>query len=80
MPTTFAVQQRYIETARSSATLIAQVGIQPLLTAQEVASGLSPAQTDQIAARLHGAGVSQEVTRIKVWNPDGTIVYSDNPA
>ena len=74
------VQQRYIETARSSATLIAQVGIQPLLTAQEVASGLSPAQTDQIAARLHGAGVSQEVTRIKVWNPDGTIVYSDNPA
>lgn len=74
------VQQRYLETARSSATLITQVGIQPLLNAQQVAGGLSPAEITQIDDKLQGAAVSQEVERIKVWNRDGRIVYSDNPA
>ena len=74
------VQQRYLETTRSSATLITQVGIQPLLNAQQVAGGLSPAEVGQIDNKLQGAAVSQEVDRIKVWNRDGRIVYSDNPA
>jgi signal transduction histidine kinase len=74
------VQQRYLETTRSSATLIAQVGIQPLLNAQQVAAGLSPAEITQIDDKLQGAAVSQEVDRIKVWNRDGRIVYSDNAA
>jgi signal transduction histidine kinase len=74
------VQQRYIETSRSSAALIAQVGIQPLLNAQQVAGGLSPADIAQTDDRLQGAAVSQELRRIKVWNRGGTIVYSDNHA
>lgn len=74
------VQQRYLETARSSATLITQVGIQPLLNAQQVAGGLSPAEIAQTDDKLQGAAVSQEVQRIKVWNRDGRIVYSDNPS
>ncbi len=74
------VQQRYLESARSGATLIAQVGIQPLLNAQEVSGGLSPAEIDQVDGKLQGAAVSQEVRRIKVWNRNGNIVYSDNRA
>jgi signal transduction histidine kinase len=74
------VQQRYLEATRSSAELIAQVGIQPLLNAQEVARGLTPAEVAQVDVRLQGAAVNQEVQRIKVWNPAGTIVYSDNRA
>lgn len=74
------VQQRYLDTARSSATLITHVGIQPLLNAQEVAGGLTPAEIAQVDAQLQGASVSDEVRRIKVWNRDGLIVYSDNPA
>jgi signal transduction histidine kinase len=74
------VQQRYLETARSSATLIAQVGIQPLLNQQEVANGLSSLEVAQVNDKLQGASVSNEVDRIKVWNRAGTIVYSDNPA
>jgi signal transduction histidine kinase len=72
------VQQRYLDTARTSATLITQVGIQPLFGTQQVTSGLSPAEVVQIDDKLQGAAVSQEVRRIKVWNRDGTIVYSDN--
>lgn len=72
------VQQRYLETARSSATLITQVGIQPLLNAQQLAGGLSQAEIAEIDDKLQGAAVSREVRRLKVWNRSGTIVYSDN--
>src|SRR4029077_4087574 len=74
------VQQRYLETARSSATLIAQVGIQPLLNRQQVTNGLSSSEMAQVNDKLQGAALSNEVDRIKVWNRAGTIVYSDNPA
>ena len=74
------VQQRYLETSRSSATLIAQVGIQPLLNAQQLGSGMSAIQIAEIDDKLQGAAVSQEVRRIKVWNRSGTIIYSDNHA
>jgi signal transduction histidine kinase len=74
------VQQRYIETTRSSATLITQVGIQPLLSVSQVANGLTPAEVAQMDVSLQGAAVSNEVRRIKVWNRAGVIVYSDNHA
>ena len=74
------VQQRYLETARTSGTLITQVGIQPLLSAQQVSAGLTPADILAIDGKLQGAAVSKDVRRIKVWNQDGTVVYSDNQA
>jgi signal transduction histidine kinase len=74
------VQQRYLESSRSSASLITQIGIQPLLNTQEMANGLSPAEVTQVDDKLQGAAVGQQVQRIKVWNRSGTIVYSDNRA
>ncbi|HSP08770.1 MAG TPA: HAMP domain-containing sensor histidine kinase [Candidatus Dormibacteraeota bacterium] len=74
------VQQRYLETARSSATLITQVGIQPLLNAQEISDGLTTNEIAEVDAKLQGASVSEQVRRLKVWNPKGVIVYSDNHA
>src|SRR3981189_2476738 len=65
------VQQRYLDTAHTSATLIAQVGIHPLLNQQQLTSGLSPAEVAQIDEKLQGAAVSEEVSRIKVWNRSG---------
>ncbi len=72
------VQQRYLDSSRTSATLITQVGVQPLLDAQQLANGLTPTEVSTIDQKLQGAAVSQEVRRIKVWNRAGTIVYSDN--
>lgn len=74
------IQQRYLQSARTSATLIAQAGVQPLLSEPSMQSGLTPTQIAQIDVRLQGAALSDEVMRLKVWNRAGTVVYSDNPA
>jgi len=74
------IQARYLATGRTSATLIAQAGVQPLLSEQDLAGGLTSAQVDQINQRLQGASLSDEVRRIKVWNRAGEVIYSDNPA
>jgi signal transduction histidine kinase len=72
------VQQRYLETSRTSATILAQVGVQPLFTENEIKGGLTSAALNEIDAKLQGAALSTEVQRLKVWNRQGTIVYSDN--
>ena len=74
------VQQRYLDSSRTSATLLTQVGVQPLLNSQQVANGLTAAEVATIDEKLQGAALSDEVTRLKVWNRSGTIVYSDNRA
>jgi len=72
------VQQRYLDTAEASATLLTQVGVQPLLTVQEVAGGLTPDEVATVDLKLQGAALSDEVRRLKVWNRTGMVVYSDN--
>ncbi len=72
------VQQRYLDTEHSSATLITQVGIQPLLNEQQMYRGMTSEEIAQTDQRLQGAKANNDVIRIKVWNRAGTIVYSDN--
>jgi signal transduction histidine kinase len=74
------IQARYLATGRTSATLIAQAGIQPLLNEAQMTSGLNRDQIAAIDLRLQGASLSDEVRRIKVWNRAGMVIYSDNPA
>ena len=74
------VQQRYLESSRVSATLLTQVGVQPLLNSQQVANGLTPAEVATVDQKLQGAALSDEVRRLKVWSRAGMIVYSDNHA
>jgi signal transduction histidine kinase len=74
------VQQRYLDTERSSATLITQVGIQPLLNEQQMFRGMTADEIAQTDHRLQSASLNQEVVRLKVWNDAGTVVYSDNHA
>lgn len=74
------IQQRYLASARNTGTLIVQAGVQPLLTPQELADGLTLDQVGQINDRLAGASLSDQERRLKVWNRAGTVVYSDNPA
>jgi signal transduction histidine kinase len=72
------VKQRYLDSAAASARLITQVGIQPLLSSGQLVSGLSSAEINEIDDRLQGASVGDQVRRLKVWNRNGTVVYSDN--
>src|SRR5256885_10650971 len=72
------IQQRYLETARSSGTLITQVAIRPILNPGELTDGLTAVQIAEVDDKLQGATVHQDVIRLKVWNRRGTVVYSDN--
>ncbi|HEX2682219.1 MAG TPA: HAMP domain-containing sensor histidine kinase [Candidatus Dormibacteraeota bacterium] len=72
------VQQRYLDSSQTSAILITQVGIQPLLTPAQLGNGLSNDEIIQIDEKLQGAASSQAVVRLKIYNNGGTIVYSNN--
>ena len=72
------LQQRYLDTAQSSGTLITQVAVRPLLNPGELSEGLTAVQIADVDDKLQGAAVHQDVRRIKVWNRSGTVVYSDN--
>ena len=74
------LQQRYLDTERSSATLITQVGVQPLLNEQQMYRGMTSDEIAQTDHRLQSASVNQEVVRLKVWNAAGNVIYSDNHA
>jgi signal transduction histidine kinase len=74
------VQERYLDSSRTSATLIATVGVQPLVTSPELRSGFTDAEITAIDQRLQGAALSKEVRRLKIWNRQGTVLYSDNHA
>lgn len=72
------VQQHHLDAARSSAELIADVVVQPLLEPGDLSGGMSTARIAQVDQRLHG--IASSVSRIKVWNKTGTVIYSDNAA
>src|SRR5207244_12785985 len=72
------LQQRYLDTAQSSATLITQVAVRPLLNPRELSEGLTAVQIADVDDKLQGAAVHQDVRRIKDWNRSGTGVYSDD--
>src|SRR5205814_676428 len=74
------VQQQHLDSARTNAVLLAQVGIQPLLDAGMLRAGFSEPETAEIDQRLQGAALSKEVRRLKIWSRNGTVLYSDNHA
>src|SRR2546430_17725940 len=49
------LQQRYLDTAESSGTLITQVAVRPLLNAGELSEGLTAVQIADVAEKLQGA-------------------------
>ncbi|HTG46133.1 MAG TPA: HAMP domain-containing sensor histidine kinase [Actinomycetota bacterium] len=71
------VRQRALANAVESTKLVATLGIQPQLSAGELTSGLSDRQIAELDRALAGAQGGQ-LARIKIWNRDATIVYSDD--
>ena len=64
-----------IRTARESAALISRGIVEPVLT-ERMLAGTDRAALDRIIRTrvLDGTNV-----RVKIWSPDGTILYSDEP-
>jgi putative nucleotidyltransferase with HDIG domain len=49
------------------------------LTAADLDAPLSGARYDEVHALIHSTLLSVDIVRIKIWNRDGLLVYSDDP-
>ena len=72
------VQKQHLDSARTNAVLLAQVGIQPLLDSGMLRAGFTDPEISELDHRLQGAALSKELRRLKIWNRNGTVLYSDN--
>jgi diguanylate cyclase (GGDEF)-like protein len=71
------IRTRALDGARNSALLVARSSVEPIVLRSDLRKPLRPGLQDDLAAsaqQLHGAGV----VRIKLWNLDGKVVYSDS--
>jgi diguanylate cyclase (GGDEF)-like protein len=68
---------RTLADADQSAQLIARMGIQPRLSPRDLRQGLTPAGIRTLDEQLSNRQVSRDLARIKIWNPQHRIIYSD---
>lgn len=61
-----------------AAQLIARIGIQPRLSPHDLRYGLDAQQIRGLDAQLRTGWVKQRLARIKIWNAQDTVVYSDD--
>ncbi|HXP36680.1 MAG TPA: EAL domain-containing protein [Solirubrobacteraceae bacterium] len=72
------VEAHSLSSASQSARLIANIGIQPRLTAQELKRGLTPREVRQLDEQLRARSTTENLARIKIWNIGHTVIYSDD--
>jgi diguanylate cyclase (GGDEF)-like protein len=64
--------------AGESAQLVARLGIQPRLTPSDLRTGLSARGIQELDEQLRARSVQHDLARIKIWNNQRKIVYSDD--
>ena len=67
-----------ITDARMMAMLTARLRIQPVLDPRDLRAPLSAERASALTRTLHSELGTDEVARIKLWNREGRIVYSDD--
>jgi diguanylate cyclase (GGDEF)-like protein len=72
------IRSRALTDATNAASLLAEVGLGSHLTPQAMTEGLSPDQLASLDQTFESALAGGQVARIKIWAPDGRIVYSDD--
>ena len=72
------IRQRALANATDTTELIARLGIQSNLSAEEVAHGLTPERLDALDADLRTGDLGHGITRVKIWNQELRVVYSDD--
>jgi hypothetical protein len=73
-------EERALGAATEAAVLSAGLGIQPLLSPSDLERGLSPERYRSVDRALRTGLLGAQVTRIKIWNREGLVVYSDDRA
>jgi diguanylate cyclase (GGDEF)-like protein len=64
--------------ATETARLIARLGVEPWLDQKDLSHGLAPQQIATLDRQLAAPEVTRDLARIKIWNADDTVVYSDD--
>jgi diguanylate cyclase (GGDEF)-like protein len=74
-----SAQQRAVVSATSAAEVVARLGIQPYLSPTDLSVGMAPDRLKVLDLALRtGLLNGKDVVRIKVWNRDLRVVYSDD--
>ena len=74
------IRDQVLGNARESAVLVSRMGVQPLLSPEDIEQGLSWQRLWKFDEALTSSGLNKRVEQIKIYNRDGDIVYSDNKA
>jgi diguanylate cyclase (GGDEF)-like protein len=69
-----------VSDARLIAKLTARLRVQPLLEPSDLRGPLAPDDVRRLTRTLRSELGPDDVTRIKLWNRQGVIVYSDDPS
>ncbi len=72
------IVSRTLADATQSASLVARLGVQPRISPSELEHGLSAGGVRALDEQLRARSVTHDLARIKIWNNDGLIVYSDD--
>jgi diguanylate cyclase (GGDEF)-like protein len=72
------IVSRTLADATQSASLVARLGVQPRISPSELRHGLSADGIRTLDQQLRARSVTHDLARIKIWNDEGLIVYSDD--
>jgi hypothetical protein len=72
------VRVQATESAAQAAELVARLGIQPHLRPGDLHDGLTTARVAELDRLLGGGRLAEQVVRLKIWNRDSRVVYSDD--
>jgi hypothetical protein len=70
---------RALADARGEAEVLARVGIQPGLQESDLWNGLAPDRRAALDQALASPTARREIARMKIWNRNGDVIYSDEP-
>jgi diguanylate cyclase (GGDEF)-like protein len=72
------VTNRNLASARETAVIVSRVGVQSQLSPGRLARGFSPTEIVDLNRSLQPLLADHDIARIKIWNPDSRVVYSDD--
>src|SRR5438128_2258727 len=72
------IRQDALRDARDVASVTARFGIQPEISPQALRNGLRDTGLDRVDRALRAERLADRVVRVKVWNRQAQVVYSDD--
>src|SRR3954451_21616336 len=73
------IRQEAMDDARTAATITARLLVEPSLTPEDLRGPLDPAKSARVTEGIKSSLQDTHVARVKLWNRDGLVVYSDDP-